>query len=91
MKTNLGKKMVFLSLEYLGAFAGIWAFLIFFKALSSKILGEILSAEHAITTPLQIFFWDKMGYYLSFYYNSRLFYQKNQIWVGLKGFGFQTP
>ena len=56
MNKNSGKKFFFLSLEFLGVFAGIWAFIFFFKALSSKILGKMLGGESALTTLLQQFF-----------------------------------
>lgn len=56
MNTNLGKKVFFLSLEFLGVFAGIWAFLLSFKELSSKILDKMLGGESALTTLLQQFF-----------------------------------
>jgi len=55
MGKNVGKKLIFLTLEFLGVFAGIWAFIYFFKRFSQKILSKILSGEGAMTTLLQQF------------------------------------
>lgn len=50
-----GKKLLFLSLEFLGVFAGMWAFLVFFKSFSSKTISKILRTEGAFMTLLQQF------------------------------------
>jgi len=53
MNKDERKGLVFLSFEFLGVSAGIWAFLIFFKSFSSKIISKILGTEGALMTLLQ--------------------------------------
>ena len=55
MNKDERKRLFFLSLEFLGVFAGMWAFLVFFKSFSSKTISKILGTEGALMTLLQQF------------------------------------
>ncbi len=53
MSIDLRRKMLFYCLEFLGIFAGIWAFLIFFKSVAKKIQSQLLGSESNITILLK--------------------------------------
>ncbi len=45
MGKNFSKKILFLSMEYLGTFAGVWAFLFFFKSWFSRFIAGLFKSS----------------------------------------------